>query len=253
MRTVSDFTLPLRKAHITAWVSFKDWTTDAVASAAVNTWLEAIAPDVPEVWLTYHHEPEGDLASREYRRRWILLAKIVRGHRSGNRVKLVPIHTLYPARHKASDRFNPDWTQWAGIWQQWAPIDTTGRYVGDYMGWDCYLETTAKSYEPPESFFRIPIGAAYTLGVPLVIPELGALRLPTDPSGVGREIWMAACLAHLRAHHVGAVCWWHATGSAGQDYRLSDSASRLAWSEAVAWGAPPTEMEALGDSPVKGV
>src|ERR1043165_4211786 len=159
--------LNLRMAGVTPWVSFKDWASDSTALAVITAWLNAIPVNVPEAWLTYHHEPEGDIASREYRRRWVLLAKTVRAHPNGFKIKLVPIHTLYPARHKIGDRYNPDWTQWVGVWQQWAPTDPTGRYVGDYMGWDCYLETSATSYESPESFFRIPVGAAYTMGVPL--------------------------------------------------------------------------------------
>jgi hypothetical protein len=101
------------------------------------------------------------------------------------------------------------------------------------MGWDCYLETSATSYESPESFFRIPVGAAYTMGVPLVIPELGALRLATDFTGTGRAGWMTDCLAHLRQQGALAVNWWQATGTGGQDYRLTDPASKLTWQAAV--------------------
>ncbi len=222
----------LRKAGVLPWVSFKDWTVDSVATTAVNAWLDAMPADVPEAWLTYNHEPEGDLASREYRRRWTLLAKTVRAHKASSRIKLVPIHTLYPSRHKIGDRFNTDWTQWTGVWQQWAPTDSAGRYVGDFMGWDCYLETTATSYETPESFLRIPIGAAHQAGVPLVIPELGALRTPTDSTGTGRAEWITACLAHLAARQAQAVNWWHATGSGGHDYRL-DAPARTAWINAL--------------------
>src|SRR5690348_10116108 len=66
--------LNLRKAGVTPWVSFKDWASDTSALAAINAWLDAIPADVAEAWLSYHHEPEGDMASRDYRRRWVLLA-----------------------------------------------------------------------------------------------------------------------------------------------------------------------------------
>ncbi len=225
--------IALRKAHITAWVSFKDWPSDTGAVSAVSAWLDTLPADVPEVWLSYHHEPEGDLASYEYRRRWVILAAAVRGHRHGARVRLVPIHTLYPSRRKVGDRYSTDWTKWVGAWQQWVPLDGKGRFVGDAMGWDCYQTVDSTGYEDPEDFFRIPVGAAYITGVPLAIPELGALRTASDTSGQGRAEWIRACLAHLIRHQAVAVNWWHGTGSAGHDYRLSDRPSTAAWREAV--------------------
>lgn len=223
----------LRKAGVTAWPSFKDWPSDARALPMVNTWLDTLPSDVAQVWLTYHHEPEGDLDADLYRARWIRLGRAVRAHRFRDRVRLVPIHTLYPARHKIGDQFSPYATAWvAGDWHRWSPTDQ-GRYVGDYMGWDCYLESTARAYEPPHTFLAIPTGSAMCLGVPLVVPELGALRLAGDESGTGRAEWIDACLAHLRRHGAVTVNWWNALGSAGQDYRLTDAPSAAAWRRAV--------------------
>lgn len=227
----------LRERRITAWPSFKDWTTDDEATAMITAWLDSMPTDVPEVWLTYHHEPENNFAySREYRRRWILLARIVRAHRNGGRVKLVPIHTHYPSRHKIGDKYSEDWTKWAGVWQQWTPLNPDGSYVGDFMGWDCYLESTAKQYEDPQTFFRIPLSAAYSTGVPLVLPEWGALRIPTDTTGTGRADWMEAGANHLRVNGVELVNWWHATGTGGHDYRLDDAGIRL-WNRLIATDA----------------
>jgi hypothetical protein len=223
----------LIRAGAIPWPSFKDWNSDGQATTSTNVWLTAMPPDLPEVWLTYHHEPEADLNPRDYRRRWALLARTVRAHHNGDRVKLIPIHTLYPTRHKIWDRYSTDWTQWVGIWQQWAPTAIDGRYVGDYMGWDCYLETTAATYEDPRRFFATPIGAAHATGVPLVIPELGAIRTATDTTGAGRAAWITECLTHLRQHDTQAVCWWQSTGTNGKDYRLSDDPARRAWQDAI--------------------
>lgn len=223
----------LTRAGKVPWVSFKDWNSDSAATLAVKTWLDAMPAATPEAWLTYNHEPEGDLDSGEYRRRWVLLTRTVRRHTNAARIRLVPIHTLYPSRHKIGDTYNTDWTKWVGIWQQWAPFDGT-TYCGDFMGWDCYLETTAKTYEDPESFFRIPIGAAYTVNAPLVIPELGAIRTATDTTGIERAVWITRCLEYLQLNNTIAVNWWHSIGSAGQDYRLDDAASLAAWRDATA-------------------
>ncbi len=223
----------LIKAGVIPWPSFKDWPADGFAITAVKTWLTAMPPTVSEVWLTYHHEPEGDLQPREFRRRWAVLAKAVRAHPNANRVKLIPIHTLYPSRHKMWDRYTVDWTQWAGVWQQWAPTDSAGNYLGDAMGWDCYLETTATDYEDPARFFCHPIGAAHSVGVPLVVPELGAVRVPTDSTGTARAAWITECVDHLTSYGATAVNWWHATGTNGRDYRLDDEPSKAAWREAI--------------------
>ena len=226
----------LRKAGVLAWPSFKDWATDPETVTKINTWLDTLPDDVPETWLTYHHEPEGDFASKEYRRRWVILAKTVRAHRNASRVKLVPIHLWWPSRYKMWDRYHTDWTQWIGIWQQWAPTRSDGSYLGDYMGWDCYLPVNSTVYEPPEVFFRTPIGAAHTMGVPLVIPELGAINGPGDAAGTRRAQWIADCIAYLRQQNVLAVNWWQATGTAGHDYRLDPAGSRV-WKDATAQSA----------------
>lgn len=222
----------LREARVTPWVSFKDWKSDSTAKAAINKWLDAMPPVFNEVWLTYHHEPEGDIISREFRRRWVLLGSWVRLHKFAERIRLVPVHTLYPSRHKIGDNYSTDWTQWIGVWQQWVPLDPRGRYVGDYMGWDCYLETTAAVYEAPESFFRVPVGACHQIGARLVVPELGALRVATDSMGTGRARWMTDCLLYLRHVQCQAVNWWNTIGSAGQDYKLTDAPSASVWRKA---------------------
>jgi hypothetical protein len=224
----------LTAAGVTPWISFKDWAHDTTALAAVTTWLDTIPATLSTAILTYHHEPEGDMIPADYRARWVKLAGRVRAHPNASKIKLVPIHTLYPARHKVYDRFNPDWTTWTGVWQQWAPTDSTGRYVGDWMGWDCYQEITATGYEDPAAFLRIPIGAAYQSGVPLAVPELGAVKVPTDTTGTGRATWIAACLATLRASGTTAVNWWQSTGTNGLDYRLTDQPSAAAWRTGVA-------------------
>lgn len=237
----------LRENKIIAWPSFKDWESDTTASAALTAWLDSMPADVPEVWLTYHHEPENNfLASHDFRRRWVLLARLVRAHRFAARVKLVPIHTHYPSRHKIGDKFNVDWTKWLGVWQQWSPINPDGSYVGDYMGWDCYLEATAKQYEKPAQFFRVPVSAAYATGVPLVVPEVGALRIPGDTNGNGRADWISGCVDHLRATGAQAVNWWHATGSAGHDYRL-DAAGVRVWNGLTAQANRHTTEVTAGD------
>jgi hypothetical protein len=228
----------LRNVRVLAWPSFKDWSGDQTAATALTRWCDSLPDDVAEVWLTYHHEPEGDLPPDVYRARWAVTAKTVRGHRNAARVRLVPIHSLWPAVHKVGDRYNKDWTKWVGVWQQWAPTGPDGAYLGDLMGWDCYVDTAAVRYPDPGRFFAVPVGAAGQAGVPLVVPELGTPLLPGDPGGVGRGLWIRDCLTYLREVGVLAVNWWQSTGTSGTDYRLRDAPSVEAWATGISmWRA----------------
>lgn len=214
----------LRAAGVMPWPSFKDWPSDYAASTMVTAWLDAMPADVPCVWLTYHHEPECDgVSADEYRRRWLVLAKIARAHRFSPRVRLVPILSLYPAVHRAGDAYRRSWTAWEGVWQQWL---ATG--AADMLGWDCYVDAASWAYPEPETFFRVPVGSAHAAGVPLVVPELGAVRVAGD-AGTGRAAWLSGALSYLARAGALAVNYWQATGTNGLDYRLHDTAGATAW------------------------
>lgn len=217
----------LRKNGIVAHLSFKDWADDASAKKAVLALLDTFPSDVKQVILTYRHEPEGDMDSNEFRRRWVLLASWVRAHKNTNRVLLIPIHTLYPSRFKIGDRYSTDWKQWVGLWQQWAPFDSRNRYVGDAIGFDCYQTVRSLTYEDPEDFFRIPVSAAHALDVPLAIPEFGGICIPSDKTGTGRAEWITDCVDYVREIDAMLINWWNSKDE--YDYRLTDASSRRAW------------------------
>jgi hypothetical protein len=195
-------------------VSFKDWPS--MPASMLLPWLDAIPAD-RRVWLTYHHEPEGDMDPGLYRSRWAQLREIADGHHARPRVTLVSIQTLYPARRKALGA----WRDW------WAP-------AADVMGWDCYSETTFDCYEPAPSLLGLPAAAAAEAGVRWMVPELGAVRATWDTDGRARAAWIAECVAYLRAHGCEAVSWWCAAGSNGKSYHLDDPASAAAWRDVIA-------------------
>jgi hypothetical protein len=234
---------PMRLLHLAgvlAWPSFKDWPDDQAGTALVDAWCATLPADVPEVWLTLHHEPEGDLSPALYRHQWEVFASAARTSPAGPRLRLVPIHSLYPALHPGT-RLGRE----RGQWQSWAPRDRQQRYLGDYMGWDCYLAAEATRYPLPEVFFAVPVAAAKEAGVPLVVPELGALRVVGDNTGNGRAAWITDCLTYLREVDARAVAWWQSTGANGRDYRLHDAPSAAAWHHGVQCAramraAPPT-------------
>jgi hypothetical protein len=179
--------------------SFKDMPT----KTAFLAWLSAAPSTWRQIWVTYHHEPEGDLDAATYRANWQLLWQWAAGHPRRSLFKLVPIHTLYWSRHK-------------GDWHQWWPG------VGDYMGWDCYDEQAR--YEDPASFFALPFSAAAEAGVPLIVSELGAI-LPLKADGTrdtsrspARAAWITACVAYLRRNGCRSVAWWCAPGTSATLY-----------------------------------
>lgn len=225
----------LRKAGVVVHVSFKDWIGDAEVKAAIVMWLDSMPADVKEVILTWHHEPEGDqMDSHEYRRRYVFLRSILDAHKNGGRVKLYPIHTWYPSTYKIGDNFSTDWTTWVGVWQQWVPLDAGRKYAGHAMSFDCYVPVTSTKYPKPEDFFRIPVGAAHIVGVPLAISELGSLKVSSDKTGSGRAQWITDCYQYLRGVDAVQMNWWHTTGTGGFDYRLDDKPSIAAWNKIIA-------------------
>lgn len=192
-------------------VSFKDWDP-----AAILTWLDAMPADRAEVWLTYNHEPEGDLDPALFRQRWVTLADLVSKHRNRPRVRAVPILTLYWARHK-------------GDWRTWWPG------VGDAIGWDSYNEVAPDRYEDPATFLDIPISSAAEVGLPLVVPELGAVKTTGDSNGAGRAAWITAVTDRLRSAGCRQVSWWCANGTNGLSYHLDqDPAGLAAWRSVIA-------------------
>jgi hypothetical protein len=222
----------LTRAGKIPWISFRDWPSDTAALAMINTWLDQVPEDVPEVWLTYHPEPSPEtIDSRTFRLRWVRLATAVRAHRNRAAVRLIPVLSLNPVRHKLGDRFNADWTTWEGIWQPWAPTDSRGEFIGDAIGWSCFTDPAATRYEEPEPLLRTPIGAAMQLDRPLVIADLATQRIDGDELGTGRARWITDVVTYLRRYEATAVLWPHAVID-DRDFRLTDTNSTLVWRKA---------------------
>lgn len=198
-------------------VSFKDWQDDC---AAVKRWLDQMPPSsvLRQVWLTYQHEPEGDMTPQEYRRRWAVLAAAVAAHPNAARVILVPIQTLQWTVNTAADKGQGDpFTWWAG--------------VGHAAGMDCYVDSWASAYPDPARFIAPAVRLAAGVGRPLVVPELGVIRLKGDESGVRRAAWIRAVCQALRLAGCEAVSWWCAPGANDRDFHLSDAPSAQAWAD----------------------
>jgi hypothetical protein len=202
---------------VTPAVSFKDWPSDVQAQAAINSHLDALPADRHE-WLIFDHEPEPGAKADPlvYRHRWQIAAATVRAHPASSRVTLVPTTTLqWTVAHGGGDPF----TWWAGM--------------GDFAGMDCYADSWRDVYPDPAIFLAPALRLADGVGRPLAVPELGAIRMPSDPTGAKRADWIRAVVTLLRREGCAAVAWWDkAEGT--HDFRLDDAASRAAWADVIA-------------------
>jgi len=191
-------------------VSFKDTPTVAMVSG----WMDGIPPGV-RAYLTFHHEPEGDLPPEVYAAGWTTLGQAVAAHPNRDRVTLVGVLGSYAELHGK------------GPWQTW----WTG--VEQVMGWDMYVPVGSASYPTPATFFAPLITAAHGAGVPWMVPELGSPILAGDTGGARYAAWLTACVAYLRTAGCVAVSVWDTNGGNGVNYTLT-GAPLAAWQQAVA-------------------
>lgn len=184
-------------AGVTPHVSFKDQPTVAL----VDPWLAALDRDV---YLTWHHEPEGDLTPDAYHAGWAALSALVDGAPgSSPRVTLVEVFTLYAQTHGK--------TPWTDLWSGKA----------DMIAFDSYNTVVAKTdYPAPTDFFRLPCTAAHNAGVPLLIPELGTRLALDDTAGYGAAAWYRDCADYLRGQGCRAVAAWDQMGANAVDWTL---------------------------------
>ncbi|MCW3815055.1 hypothetical protein ONA91_11370 [Micromonospora sp. DR5-3] len=157
----------------------------------LSTWLNGLARPV---YLTWYHEPMGDVTPATYRTTGTRLSQIVAAH--PNRKWVLghgPIVTRYWLDEGGG---NP--TDWG--------------YPGmTHYGVDCYSRDTA-TYWPASRIFGTAFGkvrAAYP-GVRLLVPEYGLVRTTADKTGTGRAQAMKDHVTWLRQQaYVDAVAYWN--------------------------------------------
>lgn len=80
------------------------------------------------------------------------------------------------------------------------------------FGEDVYNPRAAKSYRTAEQMFGPIVTFAKEIGRPCAIPEWGAERKASDPTGHGRAKFITDGGAYLREHGVLFANWWCADG-----------------------------------------
>jgi hypothetical protein len=206
----------------TVVVSFKaspQRVTSGDLDKRLREWFTS-APDTGEIYWTYFHEPEDNIASgqftaEEFREAWKHIHGIA--EEVGKENQFATLILMGWTTNPSSKRdFN-----------DYYPGD---EYV-DVLGWDSYnFGHRQGQYVDPEDLFDRVISLSEELGKPWGIAETGSLIVDGD-DGSGRAAWLSRVGAYLNDR--GALWVTYFESTVGADYRLHDEESRQAWSELV--------------------
>lgn len=178
----------------------------------LSTWLNGLTRPT---YLTWYHEPMGNVAPATYRATATRMTQIINGHAKRH---LVLGHGPIVTRYWLDDGGGSP-TDWG--------------YPGmTFYGIDCYMNApAATSYYSTAKMFDVPfskVRAAYP-GIRLLVPEYGLARISTDKTGAGRAAAMRNHIAYLRTlSYVDAVAYFNS--SAFPNYQIaSASPEGQAW------------------------
>jgi hypothetical protein len=198
--------------------SFKALPRDVIAGksdAAVRAWF-ASAPSDRNVYWSYYHEPEdniarGEFTAAEYRAAWNRLTVLAR--------------SVNPRLHSTL------------ILMAWSLDPASGRnwrdyYAGDatidVLGWDAYnLLANKGRYDTPDHIFGKSIAVSKSVGKPYGFAEFGSILAAGDSTGSGRAAWLRSAGSYLRSS--GSLWAAYFNAPIGGEFRLLDGPSASAW------------------------
>lgn len=180
-------------AQVKPHVSFKDQPSAAMVTAFLDKLTRPI-------FLTWTHEPEGDLTIAAYQAGWHQLALIVTTHPNAHLVTLVEVFTLYAQVH---GKTGPDGksTRAEDMWSGAASM----------VGVDVYQEHSDPVYHPLSVLADRAFEIAAALGVPLLFPEFGRQPIVGD-TGHGAGLAQADDVRDADAAGVVAIGFWDTGG-----------------------------------------
>ena len=182
-------------------------------------WFKS-APRDRDIWWTYWHEPEdnvasGDFTAKQFRDAYSRIAGLAK--QANNPSLHNTVILMCWSANPNSGRSVPDFFP--------------GRSVVETIGWDCYNKSDG-GYLDPETMFAKAIAATRNLGVEFGIAELGS-KLRGGDGGSGRAAWLRKVADHLSDEGAQFVTYFDSLVTGGE-FRLQDSASQQAWREVVA-------------------
>jgi hypothetical protein len=200
-------------------ISFKYPPKEIVAGkhdAYLTNWFKT-APRDQDIYWTYYHEPEDNIAAGEYtasdyRAAWTRLRKMA--DTAGNSRLRATLILMSWSAFTASGR----------NWRDYYP----GRNVIQVLGWDAYNMRAKKGeYHVPSGIFGPPIEISRNEGLPFAIAETGSHLVEGD-SGAERAEWVQATVKYLIEQKALFVAYFDVDWSTG-DYRLRDVPGMAAW------------------------
>jgi len=206
----------------TVVVSFKANPQQVVSGQLdrrLREWF-ASAPTTGEIYWTYFHEPEDNIArgqftAEEFREAWKHIHGIA--EEAGNDNQFATLILM-------------GWTTNPSSRRDFADYYPGDEYV-DVLGWDSYnFGHRQGRYSDPEELFERVIEVSEEAGKPWGIAETGSLLVDGD-DGSGRAAWLSRVGAYLNDQ--GALWVTYFESNVGEDFRLHDQASRDAWRELV--------------------
>lgn len=205
-------------------VSFKMSPSDVVAGrydTYMRAWFAAAPTDRP-IWWTYYHEPEDNIAARQftavdYRAAWAHLAALADG---ANNPQLRA--TLILMCWSLDSRSGRIWTDY------YAAGDVQA------LGWDCYNSgASAGIYRPAAGMLQNVLKISESTGLPWGLAEFGS-HLVSGDDGSGRAAWLSDMVAVTSGG--GAAFMTYFDSNVGAEFRLLDSISQSRWRSLVGNG-----------------
>jgi len=204
-------------------VSFKASPTQVntgAYDATIKAWF-AGAPRDRDVYWTYFHEPEdniaaGEFTAAEYRAAWQRISALAdtAGNTKLHATLILMCFTLEPSSGRTFADYYP------------------GASAIDVLGWDCYNGNASKgTYIDPAAQFDRVLATSKSLGKPFAVAEFNS-HLVAGDGGAGRAAWLKTSASWLATNHAVYVSIFDSP--VGGDYRMTDSASQQAWKQVVA-------------------
>jgi hypothetical protein len=204
-------------------VSFKLPPREVISGAydtSMRRWF-ASAPKNLDVYWTYWHEPENDIADGSF--------------------TAAEFKTAFTHLDRLADRANNPRLKSTVILQSYSTRPESGRswrsYVPnpdhvDVLAWDVYNRPSPEAgYQVPLDLLDAPLNASKSMGKPFAVAEIGSPIAPGD-QGSGRAEWLRRMGAYLDQHHALFACYFDFLWNDGKDdYRLQDPASVQAWKD----------------------
>lgn len=195
-------------------VSFRILPKDVLSGrydSQLTSWFKN-APRDRQIWWTYIHEPENDIAAGRftasaYRAAFQHIAAIANRNQPSNMhsTLILMCYTLQSSSHRNFYDYYP------------------GSSAVSTLAWDCYNKSKGSRYEAPSTLLDTALSFTHKLGKTFGVAEYGSAVISGDAAG--RASWVKAVGLYAHANGAAFTCYFNSPRGPGGDYRLLDSPS----------------------------